>query len=171
MPKLVICGTCRQWFHASATRVTDVMGENEPVCLSCLAQIAARSSEPTPSSEGAAPASSPPWATLAWKEWIERQLLDIETGLRLRQVDLEGRIRRLEQSARPEGSSGGLLLDVLVDGLWKRLCMSCRANLREMREQFPLMETTSGSSKSTPSTAGASEATAPDFSTPLPTSE
>ena len=58
MPKLILCETCRQWFHASATRVTDVMGENEPVCLSCLAQIAARSSEATPSLEGAAPASS-----------------------------------------------------------------------------------------------------------------
>jgi len=48
--------------------------------------------------EPAASSPIPPDQKSDWVRWVERQLVDIETGLRLRQVELEGRMRRLEQA-------------------------------------------------------------------------
>ena len=118
---------------------------------------AAQPTQPTPSSEGEAPASSPrfftplsaediltePSATTTVAEWIQT----MEDW----QDRTASRIARLEQAA--ESSSGAGSLEV-VAGWSEMLCPSCLVNLRVTLERSALTEPTTASGRSTSSTAG-----------------
>jgi len=129
------------------------------------------------SSGGEAQESSPPSQPslrIPWDRWrikTDQRLEALEErhtaqGLRIAQNKV--RIDQLEEASRLPSSSGEDSWNP-APGLLETRCPSCRANLLAILELRPME--IMASSRSTLSTAGESEETAPDSSIPPPTSE